>query len=29
MNTGVYELKAHVTDIHGVRVEKTITISVK
>ncbi|MDC0584722.1 hypothetical protein OAO55_03230 [Bacteroidales bacterium] len=29
MNTGVYELKAHATDIHGVRLEKVITITIK
>ena len=29
MNTGVYEIKAHATDIHGVRVEKIITITIK
>ncbi|WP_282136703.1 hypothetical protein [Seonamhaeicola maritimus] len=29
MNTGVYELKAHATDVHGVRVEKIITITIK
>lgn len=29
MNTGAYEIKAHATDIHGVRVEKIINISIK
>lgn len=29
MNTGVYDLKAHVTDIKGNRVEKIITITIK
>ncbi|WP_430936018.1 hypothetical protein [Saccharicrinis sp. 156] len=29
MNTGIYEIKAHATDIHGVRVEKIITITIK
>lgn len=29
MNTGVYEIKAHATDVHGVRVEKIITISIQ
>jgi hypothetical protein len=29
MNTGIYKLKAHATDIHDVRVEKIITITIK
>ncbi|WP_066631670.1 hypothetical protein [Labilibacter marinus] len=29
MNTGIYELKVHATDIHGVRVEKIISITIK
>lgn len=29
MNTGIYELKAHVTDIGGTRVEKIITIRIE
>ena len=29
MNTGVYNLKAHVTDVSGTRVEKIITITIK